>query len=85
MTSTRKISKKETPIHFEESLKKINTIIETMENGELNLEASLRSFEEGITLIRQCQQTLHDADQKVRLLTEKAGVSTLTDFKPNDQ
>ena len=44
-----------------------------MENGELSLEASLKTFEEGIRLTRECQQALKEAEQKVSLLVEKNG------------
>lgn len=81
MTTTRKISKKDVPADFEKSLDQLNHLIEKMETGQLNLESSLKYFEEGIALIRHCQQTLNDAEQKIQLLTEKSGKSALTDFE----
>lgn len=81
MSATRKTQKKaSTPIDFEKSLQQLNQLIEKMEAGELSLETSLRYFEEGVTLIKQCQQTLRDAEQKVQVLTEKSGKITLSDF-----
>ena len=44
-----------------------------MEKGDLTLEASLTTFEEGIKLTRECQQALKTAEQKVKLLIEKNG------------
>ena len=43
-----------------------------MEEGELTLEESLKAFEQGIKLTRECQQALDQAEQKVQLLV-KAG------------
>jgi exodeoxyribonuclease VII small subunit len=43
-----------------------------MESGSLSLDASLKQFEEGINLIRSCQQTLGEAEQKVQILTGKS-------------
>lgn len=85
MPTTRKISKKTpTPVDFEKSLDQLNQLIEKMETGQLSLESSLHYFEQGITLIRECQQTLSDAEQKIQILTEKAGKTTLKDFNSNE-
>lgn len=56
---------------FEESLAKLEQLVQKMESGELPLEDSLKTFEEGIRLTRECQQALKDAEQKVRMLVEK--------------
>ncbi len=87
MSSTRKISKKSElePLDFEKSLNQLNQLIEKMETGQLSLEASLKHFEEGVTLIRQCQTTLNAAEQKIQILTEKSGKTTLTDFESPDE
>lgn len=73
MSTSRKTTKKNdgTPA-FEQSITQLNILIEKMEGGELSLDASLKCFEEGITLIRQCQQTLNEAEQKVQILTGKS-------------
>jgi len=39
-----------------------------MENGEISLEDSLTSFEKGIKLARSCQQSLKEAELKVKIL-----------------
>ena len=46
---------------FEASLKQLETLVETMEAGELSLEDSLKAFQEGIALTRACQKALTDA------------------------
>ncbi len=56
---------------FEASLNQLNQLIEKMETGQLSLESSLQYFEEGIILIKQCQKTLNDAEQKIQILTGK--------------
>ncbi len=58
---------------FEESLNKLEGLVEKMESGDLSLEDSLKTFEEGIKLTRECQQALKQAEQKVNLLIEKNG------------
>ena len=58
---------------FEESLNKLEGLVEKMESGDLSLEDSLKTYEEGIKLTRECQQALKQAEQKVNLLIEKNG------------
>ena len=58
---------------FEASLKKLEELVDQMEGGELSLEDSLKIFEEGIRLTRECQKALKEVEQKVSLLMEKNG------------
>ena len=58
------------PINFEASLEELTKIVENMEKGELSLEESLKQFERGVTLTRQCQTALKEAEQKVQILTQ---------------
>lgn len=57
-----------TTFNFETAMVELTTIVEQMEKGQLSLEQSLIQFEQGISLIRQCQQALSVAEQKVNLL-----------------
>ena len=54
---------------FESALAELEGLVERMESGELTLEESLKSFEQGIALTRSCQQALSEAEQKVEILT----------------
>ncbi len=65
---------------FEASLAKLESLVEQMESGDLSLDDSLKIFEQGIKLTRECQQALADAEQKVSLLMEKNGVQETADF-----
>lgn len=56
---------------FESALAELEKLLENMESGELSLEESLKAFERGVKLTSQCQQALSDAEQKVKILTEK--------------
>jgi len=63
---------------FEESLKKLETIVSKLEHGDLTLEESLKLFEEGVTLSAACKQELEAAEGKVQLLVKQrdGGVKT---------
>ncbi len=60
------------PFPFEESLARLEALVESMESGELSLEESLTAFEEGVRLTRQCQSALEQAGQAVQQLLETA-------------
>ncbi len=60
-------------IDFEASLDQLEQLVDQMEDGELTLEESLKAFEQGVKLTRECQQALKNAEQKVQLLTEQNG------------
>lgn len=60
-------------LDLENSLEKLELLVDSLEKGDLSLEEALKAFETGITLTRQCQQTLAAAEQKVQLLVEKNG------------
>ena len=65
---------------FEDSLAKLEQLVEQMEQGDISLEESLKSFERGVKLTRTCQKALQEAEQKVQILLEKNGQQTLEPF-----
>lgn len=56
---------------FEAALAKLEEIVRKLENGNLTLEESLKSFEEGIKLARVCEKMLQEAKGKVEQLIQK--------------
>jgi exodeoxyribonuclease VII small subunit len=69
---------KKKPTDFETALSELNTLIVQMEQGGLSLEDSLKYFERGVALTRECQETLKAAEQKVQILTQQ---KTLDSFE----
>lgn len=55
-------------IKFEDALKRLEEIVDTLEKGELSLEKSLKIFEEGVGLSRVCNKMLDKAEKKVEIL-----------------
>ena len=78
MTNTKK------SIDFEEALDQLEELVEDMENGDLTLEESLKAFEQGIKLTRECQTALSQAEQKVQLLIEENGKLKTVDIANSD-
>ncbi|MEE9354017.1 MAG: exodeoxyribonuclease VII small subunit [Methylococcaceae bacterium] len=65
---------------FEDSLAELEKLVEQMEQGDIPLEESLKSFERGIKLTRTCQKSLQEAEHKVQILLEKNDQQTLGSF-----
>lgn len=53
---------------FESSLSRLEQIVRELERGEMPLEKSLRLFEEGVGLSRDCQERLNEAERRVEVL-----------------
>jgi exodeoxyribonuclease VII small subunit len=68
-------------IKFEESLKKLEKIVEDLEKGDLSLDEALKKYQEGIELARLCSQRLENAKKKIDLLVKnKKGEFELMPF-----
>ncbi len=69
--------KKDGGASFEKSMERLETIVADMENGALSLDAMIKQFEEGQSLIRFCSGKLDEVERKIeRLLTGKGPVET---------
>tara|TARA_B100000886_G_scaffold143059_1_gene97168 strand:+ start:370 stop:594 length:225 start_codon:yes stop_codon:yes gene_type:complete len=64
------MAKEDSKKNFESSLKELETIIEVLEDENINLEDSVRSFEKGVNLVKECQKQLQNAELKVKKLLD---------------
>ena len=60
-------------MNFEESMKKLETIVTELENGKLTLDESVQKFEEGMKISKQCNDILEGAEKKITILLENDG------------
>ena len=65
-------------INFEVSLKELESIVEKLEDEDINLEDSVKSFEEGVNLVKQCQKQLKDAELKIKKLLDDGSSSEIS-------
>ncbi|GAB6141956.1 exodeoxyribonuclease VII small subunit [Methylosoma difficile] len=65
---------------FEDSLAELEQLVSKLEQGDISLEESLKSFEHGVNLTRTCQKALQEAEQKIQILTEQNGNQSLESF-----
>lgn len=69
------------PVDFEQALTELEALVARMEAGDLSLEESLKAFEEGVKLTRECQTQLSAAEQRVQKLLEEDGRLKSVDFE----
>lgn len=70
---------------FEAALARLEAIVRMLESGNAALDESLGVFEEGIALVKMCNEKLESAEQKIKILTKaEDGSLAETEFKPAD-
>jgi exodeoxyribonuclease VII small subunit len=71
----------EKPVSFESALAELETIVASMEAGQLPLEQSLAAYQRGAELLQFCQARLQEAQQQIKVLEG----NSLKDFKSGDE
>ncbi len=69
---------------IDEDIKKLDELSKKMESGNLSLEQSLQTFQEGIALIRKCTLALESAELKVKEIIETQGGLSAVPFQKNN-
>ncbi len=68
-----KNAKQKSELTFEESLKRLEEIVDTLETGNAPLEESMRLYEEGMALSKSCMTRLNDAKLRLKKIQKNAG------------
>lgn len=66
--------------NFEQSLDELEQLVAKMELGDLGLDDSLKSFERGISLYRECQTALEKAELRVKQLSDPTDPASARDY-----
>ena len=70
---------------FEEQMEELESIVQELENGKLNLDDSVEKFEKGIKISKQCNKILQEAEKKITMLVNtKDGEMQEEDFEPKE-
>ena len=69
-------------IDFEQQLENLEALVSSLETGDLSLEDSMKSFEQGIKVARECQKALKEAEQKVEILTRQGNELVCDHYSP---
>ncbi len=72
-------------LEYEAAVSELESLVERMEKGDISLEESLKLYERGVLLTRDCQEALQAAEQKVQMLLQQSGQSALVDFDPDSE
>jgi exodeoxyribonuclease VII small subunit len=76
------VEAKEIKLSFEHALTKLETIVESMESGDVPLADLLAKFEEGNRLLKVCEARLKDAELKIEQLKKSKDGVTFVKFEP---
>ncbi len=71
-------------INFEDAMKKLEEITSELEKGDLSLDESVKKFEEGIKLSKECNKILEDSEKKINILINENGNITEENFLPEE-
>lgn len=72
-------------LDYEAAVSELESLVERLEKGDISLEESLKLYERGVLLTRDCQKALQAAEQKVQMLLQQSGQSDLVDFDPDSE
>jgi exodeoxyribonuclease VII small subunit len=78
-------SSEETDPSFEQALERLESVVERLEDGDLDLEKSLSAFEEGVRLVKLCSGRLDAARVRIRQLEEGSDGPIETDPAPTEE
>src|SRR5437870_13919083 len=77
---------RESELNFEGAMDRLETIVEQMESGKLPLEDLIVRYEEGMNLVKICQERLASAEQKIEMIARnRAGKAIVKDFEATQE
>ena len=77
---------REAELNFEVAMGRLEKIVEQMESGKLPLEDLIVRYEEGMNLVKVCQERLAKAEQKIEIIARNsAGKAIVRDFEPTPE
>ena len=72
-------------IKFEKAMSRLEQIVDELEKGELDIDKSLKIFEEGIKMSRVCSKKLNEAEQKIEKLTRDQSGELVAELFPAEE
>src|ERR1700676_5119012 len=73
-------------LNFETAMDRLEAIVEQMESGKLPLEDLIVRYEEGMNMVKVCQERLASAEQKIEIIARNsAGKAIVKDFAPSGE
>jgi len=76
--------KAQAELNFEAAMDRLEAIVDEMESGKMMLEELIVRYEEGMKLVKVCQERLASAEQRIEIITRNhAGKPAVKEFEPN--
>ena len=79
------MGKENEKISLEENIEKSEKIVTDLEKGNLNLDDSVKKFEEGMKISKDCNKILEEAEKKITILLEENGEIKEQELKINNE
>lgn len=81
--TTSSAKKSEPQLNFEAAMDRLEAIVDQMESGKMPLEELIVRYEEGMKLVKVCQERLASAEQRIEIITRNhAGKPVVKPFEP---
>jgi exodeoxyribonuclease VII small subunit len=58
-------------VGLEENLKMLELIVRELEDGQNGLDESIKKFEQGVKLYKNCKKLIDNAEKKIKVLTDE--------------
>lgn len=71
-------------LNFEEAMKRLEEIAQELEKGDLDLDQSVKKFEEGMALSKKCNEILQEAEKRITILIQEDGEIKEENFVPTE-
>ena len=76
------MTEKKEEVKFEKAMKRLESIVDELEKGEMDIDKSFEAFEKGIKMSRLCSKKLNEAERKIEQLTRNEKGELITDLFP---
>jgi exodeoxyribonuclease VII small subunit len=84
--SAKSSAEKDAKPDFERSMARLEQVVKKLESPDLPLDEAMKLFEEGVTLARDCQKQLEEAESRIEILLKKAdGKLAAEPFEPEEK
>jgi exodeoxyribonuclease VII small subunit len=82
--AAKKTDEKPGELHFEAAMDRLESIVDEMESGQMKLEELIVRYEEGMKLVKICQERLASAEKRIEIITRNhQGKPVVKDFETN--
>ena len=69
-------------LDYEAAISELESLVTKLEQGDISLEESLKLYENGVLISRDCQEALQQAEKKVSMLVQQMDKTELVEFDP---